>query len=246
MAEVIFLQTDPNFSLVLQAMKELRDKKRLPLKKTTVQRAWITRIKAAVYPEYIWDRMYDFSRTASACFRMAMLEATGIPRDWWPTAVSTKANTHRDNMGREPDPVRFHLAADKDKARTYWSHYDQLYPHYTITEKYDKTNADESVPLNSMMVIFREGFTEMIEITTTVQFQKDLPSMEHREFNVSVNVVCIKREIEPGDDKLTPAFDLLQRYEREHQDVEKNKETLLEESRKETSKLVERIAEMAI
>ena len=109
MAEVIFLQTDPTFNLVLSAMMELRDNERLPLPRTTVQRAYIDRIERPVRPLYIWKRKYDFSRTASVCFRMAMLEATGIPRDLWPETVSTEGNTREGNMHREPDPVVVHL-----------------------------------------------------------------------------------------------------------------------------------------
>ena len=68
MAEVIFLQTDPTFNLVLSAMKELRNNERLPLARTTVQRAYINRIERADPSPYTSGKLYDFSRTASVCF----------------------------------------------------------------------------------------------------------------------------------------------------------------------------------
>ena len=246
MAEVILMQTDPIFNLVLSALKELRDNERLPLARTTFQRAYINRIERAAPPPYTWRKLHDFSRTASVCFRMAMLEATGIPRDWWPETVSTEGNTREGNMHREPDPVRFQLAMTEDDAKRYWSCYDQIYPHYIISERYDNTRADDSVDLNSMMVIFRNDFNEMIEITTTVRLQKDLPSMERREYNASVSVVCIRRVIDPGDDEGTPTFKLLKQVVCAYQDADKKQPKLLEEHKKEVSKLEEGIKKLKI
>lgn len=63
------------------------------------------------------------------------------------------------------------------------------------------------VPLNSMMMIFRNNFTEMIKITTTVRLQKD---DEHRDvYNASVHVLCVKRVIVDGDDTRAPDFQRL-------------------------------------
>lgn len=212
--EVIFVQTDPTFNLVLLAMKQLRDNERLPVGRTTWQTAYITRIERALEEGanddlcYTWNSRYDFARTAGVCFRMAMLEAMGIPRNCWPRMQSIQQNTRAGNMGHHPDVMPFQLANTQEGARQYWSYYDRLYPHYYISERYSETAQDASVPLNSMMVIFRNNFKEMIEITTTVRLQKGAASAGV--YDASVHVLCVRREIDPGDDKKTPAFQQLQ------------------------------------
>ena len=207
--EVIFLQTDPTFNLVLLAMRQLRDKGRVPVDRTTLQSAFIRRIERAVRGAndncYRWKQLYHFARTAGVCFRMTMLEATGIPQEVWPQTKSFPPNTREGNMGHDQDPMPFQLAETEDNAKRYWSKYDQLYPHAIITKKYEETEEGQSVPLNSMMVIFRNDFREMIEITTTVRLTKRAV-----EYDASVHVLCVRREIDPGNDENTPAFKQLQ------------------------------------
>lgn len=211
MGEFIFLQTDPTFNLVLLAMRQLQEKRRLPVGQMQQQRAFIRRIERAAddgenAARYTWNSTYNFARTASACFRMAMLEAAGIPRNCWPVIQGFQQNTHVDNMDHEPAEMNFHLANDCDRAKTFWSEYDRLYPANYITLKYTETAEGESVPLNSMMVIFRNDFTEMIEITTTVRLQRGANNAHV--YNASVHVLCIKRQIVGGD--AAPHFDILQ------------------------------------
>ena len=208
----IFLQTDPTFNLILLAMRQLRDNGRVCVDRTTSQRAYITRIERGVEGandnRYRWSRLYDFVRTAGVCFRMTMLAATNIPQDAWPRMQSFPQNTRESNMGHDPDPMPFQLAGTEDDARRYWSKYDQLYPHAIITKKYEETEEGASVPLNSMMVIFRNDFKEMIEITTTVRLTKGAANAG--EYNASVYVLCVRREIDPGNDENTLAFQQLQ------------------------------------
>lgn len=212
--EVIFVQTDPTFNLVLLAMKQLRDNERVPVDRTTLQTAKITRIERALEEganndlRYMWDSCYDFARTAGVCFRMTMLEATGIRRKYWPRMQPIQQNTRADNMVHHPVAMPFSLADTQEDARKYWSYYDRLYPHYYISEKYNKTEQNARVPLNSMMVIFRNDFKEMIEITTTVHLTKDAANAG--EYDASVHVLCVRRGIDPGDDERTPAFQQLQ------------------------------------
>lgn len=211
MEEFVFLQTDPTFNLVLLAMRQLRENQRLPVGQMQQQRAYISRIERAADDgenanRYTWNKTFNFARTASTCFRMAMLEAAGIPRNCWPVTRGFQQNTCPDNMGHEPDPMNFHLADNSDRARLLWSKYDQLYPAYYITQKYTETVVDESVPLNSMMVIFRNNFTEMIEITTTVRLQRAANNVH--DYNATVHVLCISRQIVGGD--VAPHFDSLQ------------------------------------
>lgn len=224
--EVIFVQNDPNFDLVLNAIQQLRNTFRLH--RTHQQSATIIRIEralrenerelAAANPNlrYTWKRFYDFSRTAAIGFRMAMLEATGTPRVWWDTMQRTGQNKREGNMVHEPEPMLFKVPEDEDQAMEYWSHYDQLYPHYYMRQKYKDTQTNGHVPLDSMMVIFRRNFTELIQITTTVRLPKGAPGA--REYDASVHVVCTRSTIDQGDmddedrddkEKVAPAFQKL-------------------------------------
>ena len=84
-------------------------------------------------------------------------------------------------------------------------------------------------------MIFHDDFNEMIEINTTVRLQKDLPSMEHYEYNAYVSVVCIRRVINPGNDEGTPTFKLLKQVICACHDADKKQPKLLEEYKKEVS-----------
>lgn len=206
MAEEIFIQTDPTFNLVLRAITELRDNGRLPVDRITSQRAWIERIKRNVEDVeddcYFWRNTNNFARTASACIRMAMMEATGINRENWPDrrAAFNNPNTHERNMHHHPGGnMPFHLTDDAHESRRYWSRFDQLYPANYVTQKYKETAQQHMVPLRSMMIIFRQDFSQIIEITTNVRLQKQVEN--GGAYNASVHVLCIKREIvPPGDD----------------------------------------------
>lgn len=216
MAEVIFIQTDPTFNLVLRATRELRANGRLPVDRTTSQRAWTERIERRVEDVeddcYFWRSTNNFARTASACIRMAMMEATGISHENWPDrqAAFNNMNTQEEHMHHHPARMPFQLTDDSSEARRYWSRFDQPYPANYITQKYRETELQGMVPLSSIIIIFRNNFTEMIEITTTVSLQKQVENGGI--YHASVHVLCIKREIvPPGDDQAEERdFQLLQ------------------------------------
>ena len=209
MAEVIFLQTDPTFHLVERAIRELREVQRLI--SLIEQGAHILRIERALQVNeddenddlrYTWNNTNNFARTAGACFRMAMLEATGVPRREWPQIQAFQQNTREGNMGHSPDRMLFQLAENRRDAKKYMSKYKQLYESGVIVQKYKEADVGADVPLNSMMVIFRNNFTEMIRITTVVELRKT----GNKVYHAKVRVLCEKNEINPGDDAQTPAF----------------------------------------
>ena len=209
MAEVIFLQTDPTFHLVERAIRELQEMQRL--RGHIVQGAHILRIERALQVgendenddlRYTWKSTNNFARTAGACFRMAMLEATGVSRREWPRIDAFQQNTCEGNMAHAPDPMSFHLADNRRDAKKYMSKYKQLYESSVIVQKYKEAAVGADVPLNSMMVIFRNDFTEMIRITTVVELRKT----DDKVYHAKVCVLCEKNEISPGDDTQTPAF----------------------------------------
>ena len=204
--ETIFVQTDPAFNAVLLALEELQDQNRLRV--THCQTAYIKDIESNDEQEDHRLRFggqnapnmacESFGRTASAIVRMCMLEAAGINRAWWPQIGPRSNNRNQAKLQLEVliDP-HFSLANDWRTAAHYWSKYDQLYPHFRIQYTVENLNIDNEGSMQSMMLIFRNNWTEMIEITTTL---RATPREEHR-FNSKVSVACIVREISQAEDR---------------------------------------------
>lgn len=139
----------------------------------------------------------SFGQTASAVVRMCMLEAVGIRRTFWPQIGPRSDGRNRGKLEREVfiRPL-FCLANDRETARYYWWKYDQLYPHFLIEGAVRGLGINQRESIQSMMFIFRNNFTELIEITTTFHATR---REEHR-FNSYVHVTCIVREIREGED----------------------------------------------
>ena len=204
--ETIFVQTDLAFHAVNLALTELRDQHRLHV--THSQIASIDDIESNDEQEDHRLRFggqnapitarESFSRTASEIVPMCMLEAVGINRDLWPQIGNTVSNArNQDKLQREVfiHPL-FSLATDDWTAIHYWLKYCQLYPQFRIrnTVQYLNINGQGSMP--SMMLIFRNNATEVIEITTTFNAT---PSEENH-FSSYVSVICQVRNISQGED----------------------------------------------
>lgn len=194
------METDPTFELVLNAVSQLREKKRLDDKHN--QSANIKYIKNATDDGYHWDRLYDFARTASVGFRMAMLKAMGAKEEWWP---KTKSNPKPESEVKPGLQLKMHVT-NWGQANEYWANYDRIYHHSYIQQKYNNTKNESLVPLDSMMVIFRGKFKEMIQIITNVHLWKDIK--QQGVYKAAVRVACIRYTIKKSDteDIDTPAF----------------------------------------
>ena len=190
---------DPAFNIVLNSLEELGQQNRLIV--TQLQEASLKNIEsnndndAHIFGGKVPAMAKKaFGRTASAVVRMCMLEAVGVDRNLWPS-IGRNSQIRNENklVVRSILPL-FCLADDRDKATRYWSRYDQLYPHFRIEHEVSHIDTEASMP--SMMVIFREGFTEVIEITTTF---KATPRGNQR-FDSYVHVTCIVQKIKEGKD----------------------------------------------
>ncbi|XP_031553471.1 uncharacterized protein LOC116290554 [Actinia tenebrosa] len=194
--ETIFVQTDLSFNVVLQSLNELEKKGRL--RETYGQSASINPIASS--KSLFGDRHQDFARTASSVIRMCMLKATGIEDNLWPwlgnkSHEKNKKRCHFDYLF-SPNGEHFSLANDRTTAERYWSRYDQLYPHFLIQVELGEEYGSEAT-INRMMLIFRNNFKEVVEITTkfTVTCER------RRNYKSSVHVLCIVRDINQGVDK---------------------------------------------
>ena len=195
--ETVFVQTDPTFKVVLAVSKELKNQNRLHV--TRSQTACIEDIESNDEREdhrLVFD-FVSFGRTASAVVRMCMLEAVGIRRTFWPKIGPRSDVRNRDKLERVVSTGQlFCLANDRETARYYCWKYDQLYPHFRIEGAVRGLDINQRESMPSMMLIFRNNFTELIEITTTFNTTR---REEHR-FNSYVHVACIVREIREGED----------------------------------------------
>ena len=203
--ETVFVQTDPTFKEVLAVSTELKNQNRLHV--TRLQTACIKDIESNDKREdhrlvFGGERaanmaFVSFGQTASAVVRMCMLEAVGIRRTFWPQIGPRSDGRNRDKLERVVSigPL-FCLANDRGTARYYWWKYDQLYPHFRIEGAVRGLDINQRESMPSMMLIFRNNFTELIEITTTFNTTR---REEHR-FNSYVHVACIVREIREGED----------------------------------------------
>ena len=196
--EIIFVQTDPSFNVVLQSLRELRDQNRLQV--VHFQTACLTDIesnnddedkKLMFGGQVAGSANSAFGRTASAVLRMCMLTATGIPPPWPSVGPNTgKRNEEKIHQEVVHEPV-FHLANEENAARLYWSKYDQIYPHFRIQHEISQVPVNNQVGMPSMMLIFRGNFTEVVEITTTFT----ATPREDQRFNSYIHVTCIVRRI---------------------------------------------------
>ena len=205
--ETIFVQTDPAFNAVLYSLNELSNQHRLHV--IHLQTASIKNIESNNPSD---ERRFIFSgnlpandhlafgRTASAAVRMCMLEAVNVPRTLWPQMGYKSTNRNKEKIvrrvlrQRQPD---FHLANTKDNAMYYWSKYDHLYPHFRIEHEVRQAGADNTTArIPSMMLIFRENFTEVVEITTTF----NATPIGGQQFDSYIHVTCVVRRIDQGKD----------------------------------------------
>ena len=201
--ELIFLDTDAIFNGVLRVTKELGDQERLCV--THSQTACITDIESnderedhrLVFGGQLETNIANFAGTAPGVLCMCMLEAVGIERDLWPQSgelweARNMRKLERKVFGDSP----FSLTNDRRKARIYWWKYGQLYPSFKIEEEVRSSATSQKRSTSSMMVIFRNNLTELIEITTTF----DAKLREDHLFNSYVHVTCIVRDISADED----------------------------------------------
>ena len=180
----IFVNIDPLFNIALEVLRELNDQKRL--ERTNVQRTWLK--EAIQSNDDIYANRFKFGgqhaanngqsaaafgQTASAIFRMVMLRAVQMQENVWP---ALKPNTMQRNKASLQFDVKLSALANNEPfkllenpvvntARMYWSRYDHAFPHFLIQSEVLE-NVGNAVSFSNIMLIFRNEFSEVIEITT--------------------------------------------------------------------------------
>jgi hypothetical protein len=208
--DVIIVSIDPAFNIAHAALQELDDQGRL--KVLTSQRSWLHAIQSNVFGNNnIFKFGKAFGRTASAVFRMVMLRAVQIKDELWP--IVGKINTIRNKEAlrfavSRPDAVPFKLLGEENQgnnntetAKVYYGKFDHAFPHHVIETKVSQVKG-RRVYFSNKMLIFRNDFSEVIEIITNAHatMHPEGQGWGPGEFDSYVRVKCIQKQIMLGDD----------------------------------------------
>ena len=157
------------------------------------------------------QRALAFGRTASAVFRMVMLQAVQINERHWP-------NLGKRTMRRNKPAIRFEITQSPDRensefkllrnvnntrltrkiAHEYWSRYDKMFPHFFIQNEVLKNIGREVVFKNTMLILRNsEEVKQVIEITTEAcaTMYPTAPGWKTGEFDSHVKVSCTCKAI---------------------------------------------------
>ena len=205
--DFIFLQIDPSsFTIASRAVTELQSQNRTRLNYT--RRSSIIRVKSANNVNNLhFNNLYNFSRRVGACARLCMLDSLCLnPIELWNMKnffdrnYNDYSNFHRDTM------VGTSIQITPNEGTQYWSEYDRLYPHYVIERAISGTNVWNSNNfLASNMIIFRNNFTEIIQINTSIwisfEHQVDRSRNIYNYVNCSITVFTQHYHIGQGLDR---------------------------------------------
>ncbi len=227
----IFVNIDPLFNIPLEVLTELRNQERLEV--TNVQRAWLEQPVQSNDDDnannftFGGENAMDhgcsasaFGRTASAVFRMVMLHAVQIPRGLWPEFGETSESRNKRSLkfevllARPPSNESFKLLTNpnKETARMYWSTYDHIFPHFHIESEVLR-NVDgrgRRADFRNMMLIFRNNFSEVLEITTNADATMN---RQDGTYDSHINVLCIRRAINSNEEDIEGGkFETMKKY----------------------------------
>ena len=155
------------------------------------------------------QRALAFGRTASAVFRMVMLQAVQINERHWP-------NLGKRTMRRNKPAIRFEVTQSPNRdnsefkllrnvnntrkiAHEYWSRYDKMFPHFFIQNEVLKNIGKEVVFKNTMLILRNSEEVKLVIEITTEACATMYPTTElgwkTGEFDSHVKVSCTCKEI---------------------------------------------------
>ena len=185
--DCIVVQTDFAFDLILRIITQLKDDQELELQ--FFQEVEIYNIKSNDEDDMCQlkfggkrahidgTRTQCFARTATSVLRMCMLRSANVPEEHYPKLGNYSKRRNVEGMRyfhwshpRYTFGQEFVLTTNREHAREYYSHYDHLYPHFRIEDQLLKAQPNRLVFIpETMMLIFRENFSEIIVFNTTFQ-----------------------------------------------------------------------------
>ena len=209
--DCVLLQTDITFNLAIEILNSLQKDNHLGVR--SYQVVTIENIESddrlgqyrfrfggahAASPQKC---VQSFARTASAVLRMMMGQS--VNAGFSPRLGTQSDRRNRSKMTCQSHGESFVLAHDKLTMMEYYSYYDHLHPHFKLEHLFASAQPTDwwYMPL-TMMLIFRQNFTEVIEISTTLQagLRQQYVAGTFQSF---ANVRCIVRSISnPEHDSL--------------------------------------------
>lgn len=226
--DCILLQTDISFNLAIETLNSLQRDNQLRV--CSYQVVTVENIESDDCQDKYRSRfggshaatrsLQCFARTASSVLRMCM--GRSVNASFYPKLGPRSHDRNRRKMNYECQGEHFVLAPkDKISMMEYYSYYDHLHPHFRIEHQFTSAQPTDwwYMPL-TMMLIFRQNFTEVIEISTTLQ-AGHRPQYGVGTYQSFVNVRCIVRRVsnpEHGSLKLLMALkndpsEILWRYQ---------------------------------
>ena len=168
MAEYIFHNTDPTFEIATRAVAELTEQRRLEISYSRI--SGIDRVKSSRRNNLEFGNLYDFSRRVGLCARICMAHSLQLNARAWKVGKGVYKNHLNDNENFHTDLTwDVHLPNLSDRQSKYCSEYDRFYPHYIIEEKLNERQIGRSNKYYpSMMYIFLDNFSQIIQINTTI------------------------------------------------------------------------------
>ena len=207
--DLIIVSIDPAFNIAQAALDELDEQNRLEV--LTSQRSWLHAIQSNVLGDNnIFKFGQAFGRTASAVFRMVMLRAVQIEDEWWPAIGKRTTERNKEALRfavSPPDAEPFKLLGEENQennnretAKAYFGKYDHAFPHNVIETKVSQDEG-RRVYFRNKMLIFRNNFSEVIEIITNAHATMHPQGQGWRcgEFDSYVKVTCTRKEIVEGE-----------------------------------------------
>ena len=215
MACIIATSIDPFFEIATQAIAELHRQNRYEMQYQ--KRSWIDRVKSANNENQLrYDNLNGLARRLGVCARICMAVSAGMnPR------LYRVENCFDRNLD---DPQNFHselsageahnLAQNRRQERKYCSEYDRLYSLHAIEEHIandragnDAATIRSSIP--SMMYIFSNDWSEVIQISTTMIIEdrgeafedEHAGDIDNGRYNCRIQVVTIKAKLKKGNDQ---------------------------------------------
>ena len=216
--DLILVDTDPGYDTALLAIDELENQARLET--INRQASWLHVIQSDVGgggdddddDDIIFkfggqtrkEQASAFGETASAVFRMVMLNAAKIEEDDWLELgpIGKKRNKAAMKFKIKGDLPPFKLLDGIDNETVieeYMRKFRQLFPPDLIAKKVFE-NQGKNVPFTTTMLIFRENFKEVIIISAHANATMHPLGWKPGEFDCHVRVTCTRKRIKEGID----------------------------------------------
>ena len=207
--ECFVTSTSPFFQIATRAITELTNQQRYDIvyEKTST----IIRVRSGNNQNsLIFDNPHGLARRLCVCARICMAFSTGInPRlrhveNCFDRNLDDQENFTTQLIVGEEENVE----VDGAQERRYFNEYDRLYPQHEIQDRIEAAQAEhheEVINIPQTMYIFRNNWSEVIQISTTMTIQDQGAQIENDNpnegrYNCSIEVVTTRATIaEPAE-----------------------------------------------